>query len=94
MREVLSLFRGPMAVPTTMREIAAQTAREHGLQPSDLHRQSKRREISRPRQVAMARMYATGRYSHPQIVRFFGLADHTTSIHACRVVAERAAREL
>lgn len=42
--------------------------------------------IVRPRQVSMwfCREYTTR--SFPQIARFHGLTDHSTSLHACRVV--------
>lgn len=95
---VLSLWKGlvengePAPVPKpSMKVIAAEIADKYGLTLADLQGPETRREISRPRQEAMARIYATGFFSYPQVGRFFGGRDHTTVLFAVRRVAEREA---
>lgn len=81
----------PRRLPVrSMREIATDTATECGLRVADLRGRYVPRPVSHVRQYAMAAMHAEG-FSHHQIIRFFGLKDHTTSIWACRAVAERNA---
>lgn len=81
----------PRSIPTvSMREIATDIAAECGLQVSDFRGLSIPRAVRRIRQEAMAAMHAEG-FSHTQIVRFFRLKNHTTSIWACRAVAKRRA---
>jgi hypothetical protein len=65
----------------TMRQIAAEVADAHGVRPAALYTKVRHRWVVHPRQEAMARMSYAG-FSHTQIVRHFGLKDHTTSIHA------------
>jgi chromosomal replication initiation ATPase DnaA len=72
----------------SMRQIAAAVAQDHGLLVSDLYTLSRQKWLSHPRQEAMARMSWAG-FSHTQIVRHFGLKDHTTSLHARRAVEAR-----
>ena len=85
---VLSLFRGLINVPQSMREIATLVAERHGLTLEELRGPSRKHRVSRPRQEAMAFMRAEGRFSYPQIARYFG-KDHTTVLHAVRAHAAR-----
>jgi len=73
----------------TMRQIAAEVAAAHGLRPRDIYLPIRQRWVVHPRQEAMARMSEAG-FSHTQIVRHFGLTDHTTSVYAKRAVQARA----
>lgn len=50
------------------------------------HRRSRR--IARPRQIAMALAYELTPLSLPAIGRHFGNRDHSTVIHARRIVAD------
>lgn len=98
-RIVLSLWRGLImvpadghAMPLTMREIAEQVADRYRLTLAELRGQSRARPVSWPRQEAMFLCYKTGRFSLPQIGRFFGDRDHTTVLHAIRAVEKRIAK--
>lgn len=66
----------------TMRQIAADVASAHGLRALDLYRVKRHEKwVCHPRQEAMARMSYAG-FSHPRIVKHFGLKNHTTSVYA------------
>ena len=66
--------------------IAKVVALHFGLAPEEIFRPSRLRHIARPRQVAMVLIGRLLGWSGPRIVRFFGLRDHTTYIHARRQV--------
>lgn len=82
---MISLWKGEIADQDnrTMRQIAEDVASKHGLTLADLKSRTAAHRISRRRHEAMAIMRATGRYSYPQIGRFFGM-DHTSAIHGVR----------
>lgn len=73
----------------TMNDIARMVAESARLSLAQLDSRSTAKGIVHPRQEAMYVMHQTGRWSHPQIGRFFDNRDHTTSVNASRVVAER-----
>lgn len=90
---VFSLWHGdmhpwrPMGIGCRPRaEIAAEIAARFGLTVAELMEPTRSRRASWPRMVAIAAMRAHG-WSHGRCAGFFGLKDHTTSIHACRRVA-------
>ena len=84
---MISLWKGQITPDEgdkrTMREIAEDVAQAHRLTLDELKTPTHARRIAWPRQEAMAAMHATGRYSYPQIGRFFGM-DHTSVIHGVR----------
>ncbi|MFQ5644961.1 MAG: chromosomal replication initiator protein DnaA [Thiogranum sp.] len=55
---------------------------------ADLHSASRRRSITRPRQIAMSLAKELTNHSLPEIGSAFGGRDHTTVLHACRKVNE------
>ena len=55
---------------------------------ADLISKKRSRDITRPRQVAMAFVKELTNHSLPQIGDRFGGRDHTTVLHACRKVEE------
>jgi chromosomal replication initiator protein len=55
---------------------------------ADLLSRRRSRSITRPRQVAMALSKELTNHSLPEIGDAFGGRDHTTVLHACRVVKE------
>lgn len=79
----------PLA-PRTKVEIAEDVARRHGLTRDALSERTRKREVLRPRQKAMAEMFATGRYNLADIGRFFGV-HRTTVKHAVEVSEGRDA---
>jgi chromosomal replication initiator protein len=60
----------------------------YGLRLSDLNGKSRTRSLVRPRQIAMALAKELTEHSLPEIGDAFGGRDHTTVLHACRVVRE------
>jgi chromosomal replication initiator protein len=54
---------------------------------SDMHSKRRSRNVSRPRQVAMALAKDLTQMSLPAIGEAFGNRDHTTVLHACRTIA-------
>ena len=69
----------------TIPKIMNTTAEKAGLRPAQLMETDRRREIARPRQVAMylCRKHLTK--SLPTIGQRFGM-DHTTILHGCRKI--------
>lgn len=55
---------------------------------ADLHSKSRSRQVTRPRQVAMALSKELTSHSLPEIGDAFGGRDHTTVLHACRKITE------
>ncbi|NND64389.1 MAG: chromosomal replication initiator protein DnaA, partial [Gammaproteobacteria bacterium] len=53
---------------------------------SDLQSRSRSRSVTRPRQMAMALAKELTQHSLPEIGDAFGGRDHTTVLHACRVM--------
>lgn len=77
--------RGPLCIRRpSMREIAERHACEAGVTLADLRAPSREKRFYLPRRAAMAEMQATGRFSYPQIGRFFN-RDHTS---VCEAVAK------
>jgi chromosomal replication initiator protein len=54
---------------------------------ADMHSKRRTRNVSRPRQVAMALAKDLTQMSLPAIGEAFGNRDHTTVLHACRTIA-------
>lgn len=73
----------------TMREIAHTVASRHRMTLELLRTDTRAHWISHVRQEAMWEMYETGRYSNQQIASFFGLTDHTSTIHGRKAHAAR-----
>ncbi len=76
--------------PTDMESIARLVASAFRITVGDLRGSSRRREICRPRQVAMflIREYYGKEKSYPMIGRWFGHKDHTSALHAWRLIPE------
>lgn len=55
---------------------------------SDLHSKRRSRSVTRPRQVAMALAKELTNHSLPEIGDAFGGRDHTTVLHACRLITQ------
>jgi chromosomal replication initiator protein len=95
MSEVLSLWRGVVTIPPPkprMAEIAAMVAERHGLSLDTLRGPQRCRRVAHARQEAMALIYAQGRFSTPQIGRYFGDRDHTTVLYGINAHKARAER--
>jgi chromosomal replication initiator protein len=70
----------------TINNIQKTVAEYYKMRVSDLHSKRRNRQITRPRQIAMALAKELTNLSLPDIGDAFGGRDHTTVIHACRKV--------
>ncbi len=84
-----SLFLSPNKVANHKKIIQA-VAEFYDLKEKDLSSPSRKKEIVKPRQVAMFLLRELLKSSYPFIGRKFGGKDHTTAIHSC----EKIVREL
>lgn len=72
----------------TINNIQKTVAEYYKIRVSDLHSKSRSRQVTRPRQLAMALAKELTDHSLPEIGDAFGGRDHTTVLHACRKIAE------
>lgn len=68
-------------------QVVMQTVSDYyGVTEDDLIKQSRRREVTVPRQIAMYLTRELTTMSLPQIGQAFGNRDHSTVLHACKTV--------
>jgi chromosomal replication initiator protein len=72
----------------TIENIQKTVAEYFKIRVADLLSKRRSRSITRPRQVAMALSKELTNHSLPEIGDAFGGRDHTTVLHACRVIRE------
>jgi len=72
----------------TIENIQKTVAEYYKIRVADLLSKRRSRSITRPRQVAMALSKELTNHSLPEIGDAFGGRDHTTVLHACRVIKE------
>ena len=72
----------------TIDNIQKTVAEYYKIRVADLLSKRRSRSITRPRQVAMALAKELTTHSLPEIGDAFGGRDHTTVLHACRVIKE------
>lgn len=72
----------------TVENIQKTVADYYKIRVADLLSKRRSRSITRPRQVAMALAKELTNHSLPEIGDAFGGRDHTTVLHACRVVKD------
>ncbi len=72
----------------TIGNIQKMVAEYFKIRVSDLSAKSRSRQVTRPRQIAMALAKELTNHSLPEIGKEFGGRDHSTVIHACRKVSE------
>lgn len=70
------------------KKIVKVVAEFYDLKESDLITQSRRRDMVKPRQIAMFLMRKELKISYPAIGEKFGGRDHTTAIHSCEKVED------
>jgi chromosomal replication initiator protein len=70
----------------TIENIQKTVAEYYKIKVSDLLSKRRSRSVTRPRQVAMSLAKELTSHSYPEIGEAFGGRDHTTVIHACRVI--------
>ena len=84
LKDLLSL----QAKLVTIENIQKTVADYYKVRIADLLSKRRSRSVARPRQVAMALAKELTSHSLPEIGDAFGGRDHTTVLHACRVIAE------
>ncbi|WP_297364770.1 chromosomal replication initiator protein DnaA [Acidiferrobacter sp.] len=72
----------------TITNIQKMVAEYFKIRVSDLSAKSRSRQVTRPRQIAMALAKELTHHSLPEIGKEFGGRDHSTVIHACRKIGE------
>jgi chromosomal replication initiator protein len=72
----------------TIENIQKTVAEYYKVKMADLLSKRRSRSVARPRQMAMALAKELTNHSLPEIGDVFGGRDHTTVLHACRVIAE------
>ena len=72
----------------TIDNIKKLVASHFNIRVADLDSKSRARNITRPRQMAMALSKELTNHSLPEIGEKFGGRDHTTVLHACRKIRE------
>ncbi len=87
-REALSDLMVYQEKQVTIQNIQRIVAEYFSIRVADLHSKKRNRNITRPRQIAMALAKELTNMSLPEIGESFGGRDHTTVLHACRKVVE------
>ncbi|MBL4623494.1 MAG: chromosomal replication initiator protein DnaA [Immundisolibacteraceae bacterium] len=82
-KEALKDILAAQSRMVTVDNIQKVVAEYFKIKVSDLHSKSRKRVITRPRQIAMSLSKELTNSSLPQIGSAFGGRDHTTVIHAC-----------
>lgn len=72
----------------TIENIQKTVAEYYKIRVADLLSKRRNRSVTRPRQMAMAMAKELTKHSLPEIGDAFGGRDHTTVLHACRVVKQ------
>lgn len=78
----------PIKKATTPKDILESVAGFYGITTKDLTQKNRRREIVKPRQVAMYLMRTEIRSSFPSIGSWLGGRDHTTAMHAHKKISQ------
>lgn len=72
----------------TLDNIKKTVAEYFKIKVADLNSKSRTRSFARPRQIAMALSKELTSHSYPEIGEAFGGRDHSTVVHACKVIKE------
>ncbi len=84
LRDLLAMQERMVSIENIQKTVAEY----YKIRISDLHSKSRRRSITRPRQMAMTLAKELTNHSLPEIGDAFGGRDHTTVLHACRKIDE------
>jgi len=74
---------------TNFKKIIQMVAQFYDLKKDDLLVKTRRKEIVKPRQIAMYLLRSELKESYPSIGRKFGGKDHTTAIYACEKISKK-----
>ena len=70
-------------------DVKRHVAARYGKSTTDLESQSRKRDVVRPRQIAMYISRKLSGRSYPEIARRFGGRDHTTALYGCGQIESR-----
>lgn len=84
LRDLLALQEKLVSMDNIIRTVAEY----YKVKVSDLLSKRRSRSVARPRQVAMALCKELTSHSLPEIGEAFGGRDHTTVLHACRLIQQ------
>lgn len=87
-KEALKDVIGATNRQVTLEAIQKTVSDYYKIKVSEMYSQKRTRAIARPRQVAMWLTRELTPHSLPEIGDAFGGRDHTTVLHACRVIAD------
>jgi len=87
LRDLLTVQERAVSLANILKTVADY----YQLRQADLLSKRRTRSLARPRQLAMSLAKELTDHSLPEIGDFFGGRDHTTVLHACRVVKELCA---
>lgn len=87
-KKVLKTIISPNLKRKNPEKIIQVVAEFYNLKEKDLFSESRKKEIVKPRQVAMYLLRKELKKSFPEISRYFGGKDHTTAIYACKKIEE------
>jgi chromosomal replication initiator protein len=91
LKEVKKLLAAYLSTPfrkTTHQSILKSVADFYGVSLADLTKRSRKKEVVRPRQVAMYLLREEAKLSFPEIGSKLGGRDHSTAIHAYEKIKE------
>lgn len=89
MKEVKNILNAYLAVPyrkTSPQTILKTVAEFYNIAPTDLTKRSRKKEVVKPRQIAMYLLREEIKLSFPDIGQKLGGRDHSTVIHACEKI--------
>jgi len=79
---------------TSYKKIVQTVSQFYDLKKDDLLIATRRKEIVKPRQIAMYLLRSELKESYPSIGRKFGGKDHTTAIYACEKISKEIENDL
>lgn len=89
LKEVKNILNAYLAVPhqrTSPQVILKTVADFYNITPADLTKRSRKKEVVKPRQIAMYLLREEIKLSFPEIGQKLGGRDHSTVIHACEKI--------
>ncbi|MGD9582314.1 MAG: chromosomal replication initiator protein DnaA [Lysobacterales bacterium] len=89
LRDLLTVQERQLSIPNIQKLVADY----HQLRVADLLHKRRTRQLARARQMAMALCKELTAHSLPEIGDAFGGRDHTTVLHACRLIGELRATD-
>jgi len=86
------LILSPLAM-LTPKKIIEKVSEFYDLKEREITSVSRKKEVVKPRQIAMYLMREELKSSYPSIGRQFGGRDHTTAIHACKKIDDELKKD-